>query len=465
MSEDQGAPTRHPIDWHNPAFYDRADLDTELRRVFDICHGCRRCFNLCDSFPRLFDLVDESESGEVESVASSAFKSVVDACTLCDMCFMTMCPYTPPHEWNLDFPHLMLRYRALEHREGKRPTSASPRLAETDRNGRAARYFAPLMNWVAKDDNRLTRPLLERFAGVHRKAHLPAFRGKTFVSRASAQAPAINREAPAFGRKVALYATCFVIYNEPRIGEAARAVLAKNGVESEVIYPRCCGMPQLESGDIERVAANARAVAAAFMPWLDKGYDVVALVPSCALMIKLEWPLIVTDDAAVQRLAAHSYDIAEYVYGIARKEGLADGLGPLEGGVTLHMACHARAQNIGRKAADMLNLVPGMALEVIERCSGHGGSIGVTKDFHETALKVGRPAARRALEKGNRYLASECPLAARHIVQGMRNLTAQAEGDGAAGLPAGGAAYHPIELFALAYGLLSAGTEKGAALS
>ncbi|MBT5040053.1 MAG: glycerol-3-phosphate dehydrogenase [Rhodospirillaceae bacterium] len=458
MTVDPGAPTRHPVAWREPEFFDEKALDAELRRVFDICHGCRRCFSLCDSFPRLFDLVDESETFEIDGVALADFESIANACTLCDMCFMTMCPYTPPHEWNIDFPHLMLRYRAKQHQSGRAPTSASPRLAETDKNGRLARTIAPLMNWGAKVDNRLTRPLMEKLAGIHRAARLPQYRNPTLVRRARKNTPQVNSTAPAAGRKVAIYATCFANYNSPAIGEAARAVLAHNGVESEVVYPRCCGMPQLEQGDIARVVENAQQTAADLAGWIDKDYDIVALVPSCALMLKLEWPLLAPGDAAIERLAAHSFDITEYIVAIAREEGLADGLKALPGGVTLHMACHARAQNIGHKAAQMLKLVPDTDVNVIERCSGHGGSIGVTRDFHETALKVGKPVARRALEAGSRFVASECPLAASHIVAGMEQLAAAPGKDGAENelgknLPEAGRTYHPIELFAMAYGL------------
>ena len=252
MAVDPGAPTRHPVAWRDPEFFDAPALDAEMRRVFDICHGCRRCFSLCDSFPRLFDLIDDSKTGEVDGVASKNFASVVNACTLCDMCFMTKCPYTPPHEWNIDFPHLMLRYRAKQHRDGQAPTSASPRLAETDKNGRLARFLAPLMNWGAKKSNRLGRLLMEKLAGIHRKARLPQYRNPTFLRRAHKNPPPVNRAAPAAGRKVALYATCFANYNSPAIGEAALKVLAHNGVTCEVVYPRCCGMPQLEHGDIAR---------------------------------------------------------------------------------------------------------------------------------------------------------------------------------------------------------------------
>jgi glycerol-3-phosphate dehydrogenase subunit C len=435
------APTRHPLAWNDPDFADTSKLDQEMRRVFDICHGCRRCFNLCDSFPRLFDLVDQSPE-EVAGVKSEDFKGVVDACTLCDLCFMTKCPYVPPHEFNVDFPHLMLRYRYAERQHGKREGIAGE-LSEIDRNGKIGTVLAPLANWATARDNHLTRPAMEKIADVHRDAALPKFNGKTLVTQAKADPVAVNREAPGFGRKAVLYATCFANYHNPGIGLAARAVLAKNGVETEIVYPRCCGMPQLEQGDLPRVSETAKAVSAALLPWIDKGYDVIAPIPSCALMLKFEWPLLAPGDASVKKLSQSTFDISEYVVDIAKRNGLAPGLKALDGGVALHIACHARAQNMGQKAAEMLALIPGADLKVIERCSGHGGSWGVRKENFETALKIGRPVARQAKESGKPHIASECPLAAVHILQGIEKLGGEVPAE----------APHPIELFARAYGV------------
>src|SRR5256714_1160137 len=286
------APTRHVIPWEDPDFFDRAKTEAEMRRIFDICHGCRRCFNLCDAFPRLFDLIDNSATGELDGVDVADYRQVADACTLCDMCFMTKCPYVPPHEFDLDFPHTMLRYRAVEHKERKVAWARSE-LAKTDRNGELAKFVAPLANWASDRDNQATRPLLEKIAGVDRNAELPKYNGRTFAMRARTHAPSVNPEAPAAGRKAVLYATCFVNYNNPSIGEAAQAVLAKNGVATEVVYPQCCGMPQLEAGDLAKVATAARNVAATLGPYIDEGHAVIALVPSCALMLKFEWPLLV----------------------------------------------------------------------------------------------------------------------------------------------------------------------------
>lgn len=437
------APIRHPLDWDDPTFYDEEQLDAELRRVFDICHGCRRCFNLCDSFPRLFDLIDESETMELDSVDSADFKPVVDACTLCDMCFMTKCPYVPPHEFNLDFPHLMLRYRAVENKAGK-TGFVEGQLAKTDRNGKLAGAVSGVSNWATNTENAPTRTAMEAVTGIDRGAAIPKFHGSTFVRRAGQEAPSINQAAPGFGRKAVLYATCFVNYNNPDIGVAARGVLAKNGVETEVVYPKCCGMPLLERGDLEAVAANADAVSSELIPWIDKGYDIIALVPSCALMLKFEWPLIVPESDAVKRLAQSTFDISEYVVDIARKEGLADGLEPLEGGVSAHLACHARAQNMGAKSVELLKLIPQTEVEAIERCSGHGGAWGIMKDNFETAIKIGKPVAQAANRQAKAFVVSECPLAADHILQGMERLDGESPPE---------QAHHPIELIARAYGL------------
>ena len=452
-------PVRHPLNWDDPAFTDRAAIDKELERVFDLCHTCRRCFNLCDSFPRLFDLIDQSATGELDAVPKSDYRQVVDACTLCDLCFMVSCPYVPPHEWNIDFPHLMLRERAPRLQAGERDFWVK-QITETDRNGKLASVAPGLANFGTH--NKTARAALEKVAGVDREAHLPKFHGATFEKQAKRNPPAVNRDAPAFGRKAVLYATCFVNYNNPVTGRAAQAVLAKNGVETEVVYPACCGMPQFERGDLKRVAERAESVSKSLGEWIDKGYDIVALTPSCALMLKFEWPLLLPQHQGVKKLSQATYDITEYVVELAAKEGLAPGLKPLDGQVALHIACHARAQNMGNKANDMMKLVPQTKVTQILRCSGHGGSWGVMKEHFETALKVGKPAFRQvaqlhkqtaeAAQKEGRnapvttYLSSECPLAGQHLRQGIERLDMEGKPD-IVDTP------HPIELFARAYGL------------
>ncbi len=434
------APTREIIRWQDPDFTDPAKLDAEMRRVFDICHGCRRCFNLCDSFPRLFDLIDSSPEEDVEHLKSEDFKPIVEACTLCDMCFMTKCPYVPPHPFMLDFPHLMLRHRATEAAQGKTDFTQG-QLAEMDRNGSLARFASPIINWASGKSNTMTRAVMEKAAHIDPKATLPKFHSRTFVSTDKAVPIEPNPAAPAFGkRKAALYATCFVNYHKPVTGMAARGVLNHIGVETVVSYPGCCGMPFLEQANLARVAENAAKVSKELVKLIDQGYDIVALTASCGLMLKFEWALICPDNEDVKRVADNVFDIDEYVVDVAKKHGLPEGLSPLPEGVTVHLACHARAQNMGPKAAEMLRMIPGTPVDVIERCSGHGGTFGVVKPTHDVAVKVGRPVFRAANTQKRGHIVSDCPLAAQHIVSHTDTPAREPE--------------HPIQIMARAYGLI-----------
>ena len=439
------APFRHPIAWRDPDFYDAAKIEHELERVFDICHGCRRCFNLCDSFPRLFDMIDESPTEELDGVPKENYGKVVEACTLCDMCFMTKCPYVPPHEWNVDFPHLMLRHRAAE-RKAKGGDFVREQLGETDRNGKLARPIAGLANWATDLHNKPVRALMDAVAGIDKGAELPKFHSRTASDRLKSPLAA-DPAGPAFGqRKAAIYTTCFVDYNEPDTAVAARGVLAKLGVETRLAYPECCGMPQLEAGDIAEVARRAEKVSAELLPLIDAGYDIVALTASCSLMMKFEWPLILPEHDGVKRLAEATRDISEYVVEINKAHGMAPGLTAPQGGVTVHHACHSRAQNMGVRSAEMLRLIPGIKIDVVERCSGHGGTFGVMKETRPMAVKVGKPAARQVAQKANEALCSDCPLACKHLGQ----LVSADLAEGAK--PPRQA--HPIEILAEAYGLV-----------
>ncbi len=435
------APIRHPIDFENPDFLNPDKLDAEIRRVFDICHGCRRCFNLCDSFPKLFDMIDESKNEDVESLSSSQFAPVVDACTLCDMCFMTKCPYVPPHDFDLDFPHLMLRYRMSQKKRGKLP-SVPRQLAEIDRNSRIGVMFSSLINWISDIKNKFLRKILEIIAGIDVRAQLPKYNSETFSNFFKRNINKINFENKNSERKVVIYSTCFVNFNKKNTGVAALKVLKKNGVEVQDAYPGCCGMPFLEQADLPKVVEQAKKVSKDLIKWVDKGYKVVTLTASCGLMLKFEWPLLLPDDENIKKLSLNIMDIDEYIVDIANKEGLVDGLQEIDGGVTVHHACHARAQNMGNKARDMLKLIPNIKIDVVERCAGHGGTFGVMKQTHDLAVKVGRPTARQVKTKNNKYMASDCPLAGKHLKQ--LEVDTNISND---------EALHPIELVAKSYNL------------
>ena len=433
------APIRHPVDFNHPDFLDPKKLDDEMRRVFDICHGCRRCFNLCDSFPQLFDMIDESKNEDVESLSSKQFVPVVDACTLCDMCFMTKCPYVPPHEFNLDFPHLMLRYRTFQKKQNKLPLIPG-QLAKIDRNAKIGIMLSSLVNWITSTKNTFLRKILELVAGIDKRVVLPLYNSETFTNYFKKDIQKKNFEAPGNGRKVVLYSTCFVNYNKKNTGIAALKVLKKNGVEVKEAYPGCCGMPFLEQADLPQVVEQAKKVSKDLLEWVDKGYQVITLTASCGLMLKFEWPLLLPNNENIKRLSKNTSDIDEYIVDISNKEGLASGLSEIDGGVTIHNACHARAQNMGIKARDMLKLIPNIKIDIVERCAGHGGTFGVMKETHDLALKVGKPTARQIKNKSNKYMASDCPLAGKHLKQLEKDTKISND-----------EALHPIELMAKAY--------------
>ena len=435
------APIRHPIDFEHPDFLNPEKLDTEMRRVFDICHGCRRCFNLCDSFPKLFEMIDESKDENVKSLSSSQFAPVVDACTLCDMCFMTKCPYVPPHDFDLDFPHLMLRYRTAQKKLGQLP--AVPRqLAEIDRNSKFGILFSKFFNWASNIKNKFFRKILEIIAGIDIRVQLPKYNSETFSNFFKINKDLIDYKVKNNSRKVVIYTTCFVNFNKKNTGVAALKVLKKNGVEVQEAYPGCCGMPFLEQADLPKVVQQAKKVSKDLLSWVDKGYKVITLTASCGLMLKFEWPLLLPNDEDVKKLSTNVMDIDEYVVDISKNEGLAEGLQEIDGGVTVHHACHARAQNMGVKARDMLKLIPNAKIDVVERCAGHGGTFGVMKDTHDLARKVGRPTVRQIKTKNNKYMASDCPLAGKHLKQLEADTNISND-----------EAVHPIELIAKSYRL------------
>ena len=435
------APIRHPIDFENPDFLNPEKLDQEMRRVFDICHGCRRCFNLCNSFPKLFDMIDESKNENVESLSSNQFKSVVDSCTLCDMCFMTKCPYVPPHEFNLDFPHLMLRYRNAQKTLNKLPVVPG-QLAQIDRNAKIGVMFSSLINWILNIKNKFLRKILELVTGIDKRVKLPIYNSETFTNYFKKNKELINSDTSSKNRKAVIYSTCFVNFNKKDTGVAALKVLKKNGVEVQEAYPGCCGMPFLEQADLSKVVEQAKKVSKDLLEWVDKGYQVITLTASCGLMLKFEWPLLLPNDENIKKLSKNISDIDEYIVDIAQNEGLAKGLQEIDGGVTVHIACHARAQNMGIKARDMLKLIPNIKIDVVERCAGHGGTFGVMKETHNLAIKVGKPTASQIKSKNNKYMASDCPLAGKHLKQ--LEVDTKIVND---------EALHPIELIAKSYRL------------
>jgi Fe-S oxidoreductase len=440
------APTRHAVDWKNPDFHDEDKALKEMERVFDICHGCRRCVSLCQSFPTLFDLVDATDDGEVHGIPKEAYWSVVDQCYLCDLCYMTKCPYTPPHPWNLDFPHLMLRAKAIKFEQGE--VSAKEQfLASTDTHGRFAGIPIVVDIVNAVNGTKAARSVMQSALGVHPDAWLPELAEQRFRwGRAMSGNATVVTNGQRTPGKVAVFATCYVNYNEPGIGDDLLKVLEHNDIPYVIVdKEQCCGMPRLELGDLKSVERAWQANIPVLARYAAEGYAIVSAVPSCTLMFKQELPLMFPDDADTQAVKAAMFDPFEYL--VARHK---DGLLKLDfkaalGKVSYHIPCHGRVQNIGKKTEEMFKLI-GQTVEVklntVERCSGHAGTYGVKQAYFPVAMKIGKPVFKAMARDEPDVISSDCALAGHHIAQGMA----------LAGTPAK-ALQHPLSLVRRAYGL------------
>ncbi|MDP2322682.1 MAG: heterodisulfide reductase-related iron-sulfur binding cluster [Gammaproteobacteria bacterium] len=433
------APTRHPLDWQSPDFWSRESLEKEMERVFDICHGCRRCFNLCNAFPTLFDAVDESSTGEVDGVPKSAFAEIVNHCYLCDMCYLSKCPYVPPHPFNVDFPHLMLRAKAVRFKEEGAPLR-SRILSATDQVGSIAGIpvVAEVVN--AFNDNQAGRLFLEKTLGVARDAPLPRYESDTARKRLARQQPVAQPVEAVNGTsgKVILYTTCYGNRNLPGMVEDLVAVFRHNGITVQLAgSERCCGMPKLELGDLDSVAKAREANVPGLAKWVADGWDIVAPVPSCVLMFKQELPLMFPKDEQVQAVGKAFFDPFNYLY-LRHKGGkLRTEFATSLGTVSYHVPCHLRVQNIGLKTRDVLQLVPGTTVDPIERCSGHDGTYGVKKEYRAASVKIARPVAEQVEASGADHFCSDCPMAGAQVA-GLANRSDHP---------------HPIELLRRAYGI------------
>jgi glycerol-3-phosphate dehydrogenase subunit C len=440
------APTRHPIDWKSDNFWDEEACFKEMERIFDICHGCRRCVSLCGSFPTLFDLVDESPTMELDGVKKEDYWKVVDQCYLCDLCYLTKCPYVPPHEWNLDFPHTMLRAKAIKFKKGE--VGVGERfLASTDVHGQFAGI--PIVVQVANAINatKPARQLMESTLGVDAQAWLPKLADRKFRS----QAPKSRSQTAVQGErtpgKVVIYSTCYVNYNEPGIGMDLLKILDHNEIAYELVSKeKCCGMPKLELGDLDSVDANKQVNIPILARYAREGYAILSAVPSCTLMFKQELPLMYPDCEDTQAVKEAMWDPFEYLMARKRDGLLKTDFKQALGKVSYQVPCHGRVQNIGKKTEEMFKLLPGTSVHTIERCSGHAGTFGVKKQFHQQAMKIGKPVFKQMASHKDGglpdYISSDCPLGGHHIAQGF-----EVNGLGAPELQ------HPISLMAKAYGL------------
>ena len=446
------APTRHPLDWRDPEFYDEAALYKEQERIFEICHGCRRCVSLCGAFPTLFDLVDESSTMEVDGVAKADYWKVVDQCYLCDVCYMTKCPYVPPHPWNVDFPHLMLRAKAYRFRN--RPVSARDRLlTSTDAVGKLATIPVVVQAVNKANASPLVRKVMQSVIGVAEEAWLPPYAEQRFRASAPPSLKWPVRDGQRSPGKAAIFSTCYVNYNEPGIGNDLLRLLAHFEVPYEVVAgDACCGMPKLEIGDLPSVEAFKKQNLPVLAPLAREGYAILTPVPSCTLMFKQELPLLLPEDRDVRAVADAMFDPFEY-FVLRERDGLLGkpfrrGLGK----VSYHIPCHSRVQNVGQKTREALEWIPDTTVNTVERCAGHDGSWGVKREFFADSMKIGKPVFARMADGEPDFISSDCPIAGRRIEQGI----AQGIDQGIDQEGGGGKArkLHPLTLLCIAYGLV-----------
>jgi glycerol-3-phosphate dehydrogenase subunit C len=425
----------------DPKYFDPAELSVELDRVFDLCHGCRLCFNLCPSFPTLFDFID-ARDGDVAALTQGERDQVVDECYQCKLCYVK-CPYVPPHEWELDFPRLMSRVHAVRKAQGVgvKERLTDQFLGRTDALGKISVAAAPVVNWATGTPGSLSRRLMEKTVGLASQRLLPPYARQRFTTWFARRRPAA---VPEGGRSVAVFPTCFVEYMDPDVGQDLVRVYEHNGIGCSLpAGTKCCGAPWLHSGNLEQFGDAARRNVAALAAEVRAGRDVVVAQPTCAYVIKRDYPIYAKGPDA-DLVAAHTYDPAQYL--VARHKDATDEFtlrvefpgrqdGTVPDTLTYHVACHLQAQNAGLKSRDLLK-VAGVRCTLVQRCSGIDGTWGYRAENYELARQVAVPLAREITAAGNEMVCGDCHLA-----------------NGAIEQETGTKPSHPMQVMARAYGL------------
>lgn len=422
------APVRHPLNWQDEDFYNEQFLNDELERVFNICHGCRRCVSLCKAFPTLFDLIDESETFEVDSVDKADYKKVVDQCYLCDLCYMTKCPYVPPHEWNVDFPHLMLRAKAIQFKKGETKKSYKVLTSPQQVGSVASKpVISSIVNW--SNSNKIIRKITENIMGVHADAVVPKYHSKT-LTKLFVEDNIVSKF------KVAIFGTCYGEYNDPKSVIDLVDVLRHNNVEVKLIKnTQCCGMPKMELGDLETVIKYANENITPLKKLVGDGYKLIAPIPSCVLMFKSELPMIISDNEDIKLISKAFFDPFEYLSFLNDSAQLDTNFSAIDKEVLYQMACHQRVQNIGSHTKKILGLIPDLDVNIAERCSGHNGTYGVRKETHTYAVTIAKPVVKKITDNTD-LVVSDCVMAGNHIAHiATQNIEA----------------IHPITLVKMAY--------------
>jgi glycerol-3-phosphate dehydrogenase subunit C len=429
-------PTAPPaISPRDPRYWDANDLEHELRRVFEVCHGCRMCVGYCGSFPDMFARVDRDIEKRgttgAEALGAEDFAAVTDLCWQCKLCYIK-CPYTPDegHDWMLDVPTLLTREKAQRARRNG-ITLQDQALGEPQALGMlGSGPLAPLMNFV--NENRLVRKLNEKVLGISSEFPLPQFAARSFARWLDHHDP-LERAGSA--GTVALFATCTGDYNYPGVPANAVRVLEHNGFA--VVRPEqtCCGMPNLDGGDLDSFLAKAKANVASLIREVEAGRDIVVAQPTCSYTLKREYPTML-GSAAAREVAKHTFDLMEYLDRLRRQKKLETSFKKGFGKVAYHAPCHMRAQKFGAPGARLLGLLPETTVEVVEQCSAVDGTWGMKAQYYEMGRRYARRLTDRVSAAKPDLVVSDCSLAALRIQKesGVRVM-------------------HPVESLADAYGI------------
>jgi Fe-S oxidoreductase len=427
---------QHLYDPLDPSWSDPAATRAERDRTFHICSDCRICVKLCPSFRSLFEMIDHLGGTEhVDELTPAQHKRVVDECYECKLCYV-ICPYTPDQqqEWRIDFPQLMLRSLIGQADAGQVSRSARL-LARTDAQGKVATAFAPVVNATARFAP--ARVAMEKVTGIARDRLLPTFDRVRFSKwfrerRARRAAPAAPERGP-----VALFPTCLVEYQEPAIGKATVAVLEHNGFTCELPEGQvCCGMPWLDAGDAERFRDAAQRNIDALLPAVEAGRSIIVPQPTCAYTLKDEYPAFLGTESA-RKVAAATFDAAEFLTNVHRGEHKLDTNfeGKTYEMITWHAACHYRAQQIGPRSSQLMQLT-GAKVQMVERCSAIDGTWGLRAENTELAHRVAKPLMDKVRDSSAELIAGDCQLANVAIDEGS-----------------GRRPVHPLQVLARAYGI------------
>lgn len=429
-------PERRPLGQKSSSFWQQHLLLAELERVFEACHSCRRCHSLCNSFPTLFDLIDHSDSTNLKGVARDDYWKVVDSCFLCDRCFVSKCPYVPPHKWNIDFPQLMLRAKAIKFRQN-RGKLRERLLSSPDRAGKI--FSRPLLSkgFNVLSNNPTGRYLMDKTLGIDHRAKLPRYSPTPLQKRWKKNRQTTGSESSM--AKVAIFTTCYGNFHEPQIGEDLATVLQHNDIPVLLVENSdCCAMPKLELGDFNAVDRAKQTNIRKLATLAADGWDIMTLIPSCTLMFKQTLPLMYPDETAVMQVKQAMYDPFEYLMQCYRNGRLKTDFQQSLGSIVYHIACHQQAQRIGLQTRKLLELVPDTRVIPVERCSGHNGSYALKTEHYENAAKIGAPLIRHIHHQKADYYTSDCPLAGHHIGHLLAD---------------GSSPVHPISLLRKAYAI------------